>query len=62
MEYNDEIEDYGDLGQAICILLAIRGFGVKEELWDLLQNALSETAFEELKELVADYWEERRET
>lgn len=62
MKYDDELEDYGDLGQAVLILLSVRGFGVKDELWDLLQDALSRTAFEELKELVAHYWEERRET
>lgn len=60
MEYDDEIENTSDLGGAICILLVVRGFGAKEELWDLLEKSLSDSAFEELKSLVGDYWAERR--
>jgi hypothetical protein len=60
MEFDDEIEDTSDLGQCICILLSIRGFGAKEDLWNILEKSLSDNAFDDLKTLITNFWEERR--
>lgn len=61
MTFDDEIEDLGDLGQCICALLSMRQFGVKAELWDLLDEALSQDSYDGLKEVLAHWWEEQSE-
>ena len=60
MRYNDEISDIGDIGHMICQLLVLGGYGVKNQLWDLFDDALSDDSFEGLKDILSDYWEERR--
>jgi len=61
MIYRDEITSLSDLGQCVAELLIFGGFGVKEDLWDLLDKALADNSFDELKETVR-WWAKERET
>jgi len=55
MKYIDEVSDFGDLGQCIYNLLHDDDYGVKDELWFLLKEALSDASWEEMKEYF-EYW------
>ncbi len=61
MKYIDEISDFGDLGQCIYELLRVADYGVKNDLWDILNKALSDNSMEEMKEYF-EYWTKERET
>jgi hypothetical protein len=60
-KYMDEISDQRDIGGMLIQLLCVRQYGVKSELWSLLEEALSDETMDELKEQISAYWDEVNE-
>jgi hypothetical protein len=54
-----EIEDLGDLGHQVCILLTQGRF--IDDLWDIFDSALPDEAIDEIESVVKEWERERNE-